>query len=322
MKYRVNHLHSTSILLTILLGVPVMTVGQSTQCECATPPGGSVTCEKGQVPICIVKNGKVTSICKSPPEDKKTIAQQNAWVLSIILGKDVTEDDLKLKPEYQSFLRHGSVITAEANITFQAINPPAEFLPRRSTYRTVRTARIDPNHKFSLSELSYLDGMSLLDKEQYAKAETRFRETLKLEPYWEDAYLGLGVSYYRRGMLDEAEAAFQKGLRLNPASSDLNVALGSLYYEKDRFSEAEAMLKSAALASPGRADVHDALGIILYAQLKFADAEAAFRRASESGGGSNAAIYTRLGDALFAQQKYAEAKAAYALADRVRGHVR
>jgi Flp pilus assembly protein TadD len=323
MKYRVNHLLSTSILLTIFLGVPVITAGQSTQCDCATPPGGSVTCEKGQVPICIVKNGKVTSICKSPPEDKKTIAQQNAWVLSIILGKEVTEDDLKHRPEYQGFLRKGQLNMNDAQIMFVGFKPPVESLPqrlRRASGGPGTVAKHGPlDYKnYDRSSFYYDRGWDLLKSSENAAAETEFREYVKLKPTDEDGYWGIGLSFHRRGRLDDAVAAYRQGLRLNPGSADLNAALGIVYYEQDKFSEAEESLKKAVSFEPNDAEFYGALGTILYAQLKFADAEAAFRQATQLGGARSAALNNSLGDALFAQQKYAEAKAAYALAERLR----
>jgi tetratricopeptide (TPR) repeat protein len=324
MKYRVNHLLSTSMLLSLLLGVHVLTTGQSTQCECATPPGGSVTCEKGQVPICIVKDGKVKSICKSPPESRKTVAQQNAWILSMILEKEVTEEDLKRTPEYQGFLRQGRVITADANVGFLSFNPPAESLPhkplRRSEYvgpgvvaRPVpRVDRPlgDAARRVITDEDLWKMGTVYLDLGENAKAVDQFQRALKINPRRADNYHGLGRAFYLLGKLKDAEAAYRAGLQINPNSAELNADLGVLYYEQNRFAEAEEVLKRAVSLDPSTADFTESLGTTFYAQLKFAEAEAAIRSAVRLKPDSGV-LQTKLGDALYAQQKYAEAQGAF-----------
>jgi Tfp pilus assembly protein PilF len=304
----------------MLLGVHLITAGQTSSCECAAPPGGSVTCEKGQVPICIVKDGKVISICKSPPDSRKTVAQLNAWVLSSILGKEVTEEDLRLKPEYQGFLRQGRLKDGEASVVFQAFSPPSEFLQRRS-FRSLSGTHVvgkysrrhrEPREE-DRSALHYDRGKRLLSSGMFAEAEAEFRKALKITPYLAEAYLGIGFSLHSRGKLGEAEAAYRQGLRLEPTSADLNAAMGAIYYANDKFSQAETSLERAVSLEPSTADVYDALGTILYAQLKFADAEAAFRHGIRLKP-DDAVLYTKLGDALYAQQKFAEAESAFTIA--------
>ena len=314
MRYRVNPLLSGSLLI-LLLGVYAYAAAQSTQCDCATPPGGSVTCEKGQVPICIVKNGKVISICKSPPETRKTVAQQNAWILSIILEKEVTEEDLRLKPEYQGFLRKGQLNTNDMQVMFVGFKPPAESLPQRMHRRGPVWARRNNDNRPTRQELSdhhYDRAEAMVKRGNYREASTEFRKALEIEPR-ADAYLGLGISLYNAGSVKDAEAAYRRGLQLDPRAAELYVALGAIYYEQDKFSEAEASLKRAVSLDSDLADAYEALGSVLYAQLKFADAEAAFRRGAWLRPDS-ATLYTKLGDALYAQQKVAEAEASYAKA--------
>jgi len=55
---------------------------QTRQCECQKPPGGTVTCEKDQVPICRVKDGKVVGECKPIPKSEKTVAHHVSNLLA------------------------------------------------------------------------------------------------------------------------------------------------------------------------------------------------------------------------------------------------
>jgi Flp pilus assembly protein TadD len=317
MKSHVNSSLTTSIILSFLLGGYVVTSGQTNQCDCALPPGGSVTCEIGQVPICIVRDGKVISMCKSPPESKETVAQQNAWLLSIILDKEVTVEDLKRKPEYQSLLREGRLETSLARAMFLPVNPPPKYLQLEATDERSMRARLKPPTRLparppkdSDYETHYELGMDLINKQLYMDAETEFRKALQIVPGQADAYRGLGLTLYKRRRFSEAEAAFRKGLQLKPDYADLYADLGATLYAEDKYSKAEDALKNGLRLYPDKAEFYAKLGIILYAQLKFAEAEEAFRYALRLEP-ANAVFHANMGDALYAQQKYAEARNIY-----------
>src|SRR5438128_2241451 len=61
--------------------------------QCADPPGGSVTCESGQVASCAVKNNKVDARCRTPPANMKA-TDLKASVLSDLTGKTISPNDV------------------------------------------------------------------------------------------------------------------------------------------------------------------------------------------------------------------------------------
>src|SRR5947209_9494759 len=107
MRLHVNNLSMAQLILTCLfvVGNCSYTLGQTNQCHCAEPPGGSVTCEAGQVPFCIVKDGQVITRCKTPPRGV-TSEERQAWLLSEILGREIKVEEVKQK-EYAAILQTG-----------------------------------------------------------------------------------------------------------------------------------------------------------------------------------------------------------------------
>ena len=116
-----SHLRLPAIGFTIM-GLLALQVAAETA-QCSDPPGGSVTCESGQVAICAVKNGKVDGRCKTPPANMKT-ADLKAFVLSDLTGERVSASDVK-DSKYQSILSQGRLETNGKVVTFKI---PKELL--------------------------------------------------------------------------------------------------------------------------------------------------------------------------------------------------
>lgn len=91
--------------------------GQSLQCDCDKPPGGSVTCEPGQVPICRIVNGEAKTMCKTPPRGA-TRHQLQAWLISIIEGREITVEELKASTRYEAILQSGRMQNDQMTATF------------------------------------------------------------------------------------------------------------------------------------------------------------------------------------------------------------
>ena|SRR5438477_2465471 len=91
--------------------------------QCADPPGGTITCEDSQTPICRIKDSKVQGECKTPPPKIENRAQLQAWGLSEVLKKPVSVDDLK-KPENREILQQGRYKTNKEDTTFKLPEMP------------------------------------------------------------------------------------------------------------------------------------------------------------------------------------------------------
>src|SRR5713226_5447314 len=90
------------MIVTLMFFLDFPSAASSQQiAECTKPPGGKVTCEKGQLARCAVnKEGEVDGSCKTPPP-KMTSDEIKAWTLSEVLGKRVHIEDLQ-KDEYKT----------------------------------------------------------------------------------------------------------------------------------------------------------------------------------------------------------------------------
>lgn len=116
-----KHLRVTAAGFAIMR-LLVLQVGAETA-QCADPPGGSVTCESGQVASCAIRNGKVDGRCKTPPANMKA-ADLKAFVLSDLTGKKVSASDVNTS-KYQEILRQGRLEINGQVVTFKI---PKELL--------------------------------------------------------------------------------------------------------------------------------------------------------------------------------------------------
>jgi hypothetical protein len=97
-----------------------------TVCECATPPGGRVTCPDGNLAICVVKGGKAETKCIPIPEDiqkDETGRKMSFFVFKKVTGLNVTEreiaDDDKLSNLMKMVLKEMKYTKGDVVITFK-----------------------------------------------------------------------------------------------------------------------------------------------------------------------------------------------------------
>ena len=66
-----------------------------TVCQCATPPGGSVTCPDGFFAMCLVRDGKANGSCTPIPQSAlQSEKALQIWVLGKVLGRDIRPEDI------------------------------------------------------------------------------------------------------------------------------------------------------------------------------------------------------------------------------------
>jgi hypothetical protein len=61
-------------------------------CKCADPPGGTVTCPDGYIPICEVKNGKAYGSCLPKPSNVTSRPQLVRVIVTAVLDVDERHD--------------------------------------------------------------------------------------------------------------------------------------------------------------------------------------------------------------------------------------
>lgn len=90
----------------------------------------------------------------------------------------------------------------------------------------------------------------LLNEKLYARAESEFREAIKIAPGNASYHNGLGDSLYRQKKYPEAEAEFRKAIELTPNHADYHFNLGLSLESQDRREEAAAEYRRALQIDP------------------------------------------------------------------------
>jgi Flp pilus assembly protein TadD len=86
-------------------------------------------------------------------------------------------------------------------------------------------------------------GLSYLQRNQLAEAESEFKKLTKLAPDDPLGYADLGLTYLQAGRYAEAEKQLRRARELDPASTEVGLALARLYSLTGRPSDARATLE-------------------------------------------------------------------------------
>ena len=90
----------------------------------------------------------------------------------------------------------------------------------------------------------------LLHARRFSAAIENFKNTIDLAPDYEQAYIGLAMTYTKLQMHDLAEESILHALNLNPDSTDAFSAHGSILAEQGRFAEAIEQNQKAVEMDP------------------------------------------------------------------------
>lgn len=85
--------------------------------QCPNPPGGTVTCEAQQFPICRVENGEVRASCKNVPQHLRSVDLE-LWILKALTGREFSKAELDSE-QYQKVLRDGKLVEGGKTATFR-----------------------------------------------------------------------------------------------------------------------------------------------------------------------------------------------------------
>src|SRR6267154_4470794 len=102
-------------------------------------------------------------------------------------------------------------------------------------------------------------GLSYLQRNQLAEAESAFKKLTKLAPDDPLGYADLGLTYLQAGRYPEAEKQLRRARELDPASTEVGLALARLYSLTGRPSDARATLEKLRDDTVGNAHVLYAL---------------------------------------------------------------
>ncbi len=87
-------------------------------------------------------------------------------------------------------------------------------------------------------------GLSYLQRNQLAEAESSFKQLTKLAPDDPLGYANLGLTYLQAGRFDDAEKQLKKARELDPKNADIGLALAKVYSLTKRPIEARDLLES------------------------------------------------------------------------------
>src|SRR5215208_7054074 len=102
-------------------------------------------------------------------------------------------------------------------------------------------------------------GLSYLQRNQLAEAESAFRKITELAPDDPLGYANLGLTYLQSGRLPDAEQQLRRARELDPGSAEVGLALARLYSLTGRPADARAMLEQLRRDTTGDAHVLYAL---------------------------------------------------------------
>jgi protein O-mannosyl-transferase len=149
-------------------------------------------------------------------------------------------------------------------------------------------------------------GLVPLDKGQFDKAITQFREALRIDPDYEEAHFNLGFALYQQGRAQDAIAEYQAALKIDPDYEQALINLGIALFQEGRAEDAIAEYRKAAQINPDLPEPHYNLGFALFQQGHTKEAIAEYRMALRTNP-ALAETNHNLGIALFQDGQAAEA---------------
>jgi Tfp pilus assembly protein PilF len=168
------------------------------------------------------------------------------------------------------------------------------------------------------AKLNYLDrGKAYMDKHQYSSAAIEFRNALKIDPKYVDAYYQLAKADLAQGDGSGAYSALNSALQIDPTRTDALLLRGRIYLaaasqQKDPryLPKAEADANSILKQEPQNADAHELLASALAGEKKYDEASQEFATAIKLEP-TKATPYMELGVLQMATNKPADAEQSF-----------
>lgn len=124
-------------------------------------------------------------------------------------------------------------------------------------------------------------GQSYMKKGQYGDAAIEFRNALRLDPRFVEAYYELAQADLAQHDWRSAYGSLEKTIELDPTRLDARLDRGRLYLAAREFDQAEDEANFVLKQDPGHVAAHQLLGAALIGEQKPAQALAAFSRVTE-----------------------------------------
>jgi len=143
--------------------------------------------------------------------------------------------------------------------------------------KALQLGKDDPFLYFYLTRLH----PSRYRKMGFRNKESLLKQTLKLDPAFERAWIALGDYFFFRTRVGKAEKTYKKLLEIHPVSLDGLLALGKLYFSRNDILSVINVYKKVLTIKPDYAEAYYNLGIAYYNSGKEDDAIRFFKKAIE-----------------------------------------
>lgn len=123
-------------------------------------------------------------------------------------------------------------------------------------------------------------GEDLLFKQHNAKASLEeFRRAIKLDPFYGQAYMLLGLAQMQLGQWSDAQWAFEEAEKVEPGNAKAYLGAGSALNEQKDYAGAQKALQESLDLRPDSAETHYEMARSLWGQDKWQAAEPHVRQA-------------------------------------------
>lgn len=106
-------------------------------------------------------------------------------------------------------------------------------------------------------------GAACIALREFAKAETAFRQAIRIEPGHAELHNNLGAALEPQGKLDQAVAAYRNALALRPSHVSAHYNLGNTLRKQRAMAAAVASYERAIALQPDHAEAYNNLGLCL-----------------------------------------------------------
>lgn len=132
----------------------------------------------------------------------------------------------------------------------------------------------------------FLLGRERLDREENRRARRAFRRAVEIQPEFEEAHLGIGISYLNSGRWSRARSAFEAVLAFHAESTDALGGIAEAELGRGDLEAAEEAAMRALALQPRAATANRVLGDIRYIEGEYRMALAHWGVAVQEGAGT------------------------------------
>ncbi|HEX5432895.1 MAG TPA: tetratricopeptide repeat protein [Candidatus Angelobacter sp.] len=169
------------------------------------------------------------------------------------------------------------VVLSFAGSGLAAQNAPAESSSRAKPSPTPQVQKPRPSRQ---RDAIMATGERLLFKEHDPAASVNeFKKAIKMDPWYGQGYMLLGLAHMQLGQWSDAQWAFEEATKVEPGNAKAYVGIGSALNEQHDYAAAQKALEHSLDMDPESAEAHYELARTLAATGKWAEAAPHVQRA-------------------------------------------